>query len=328
MKETMLVRPRRNRKNAAVRALTQESHLNINDLIAPFFIIEGSEKKDPIPTLPNIFRFTIDQLIQEVEEIHHRGIQSIALFPAIEATKKHPNGSEALNRKGLIPNAVRTLKREFPNLCIITDVALDPYTNHGHDGLIDEQGNILNDETIPILIEQACIAAESGVDIVAPSDMMDGRVEAIRRGLDQKGFQTTSICAYTAKYASALYGPFRDALQSNLSFGDKSTYQINPANTTEALLEARLDQQEGADMLLVKPATFYLDIITKIRQIAHIPVGAYHVSGEYAMVVAAHEKKMLDKYKTLFEALLSIKRAGASFIFTYAFREMLSILGC
>ncbi|MDN3505562.1 MAG: porphobilinogen synthase [Rhabdochlamydiaceae bacterium] len=323
----MLIRPRRNRKNPMIRALIQENHLNIHDIIAPFFLIEGDDKIEPIKSLPGISRYTLDKLIVEVASIHSRGIQSIAIFPALERNKRSKEASEAFNENGLIPSAIKLLKKHFPNLTVITDIALDPYTDHGHDGLTSDEGEILNDETIKVLVKQALVAAKAGVDAVAPSDMMDGRIKAIRSALDSHGYENTTIIAYTAKYASALYGPFRDAIKTKLAFGDKLTYQLNPANIKEALLETKLDQEEGADMLLVKPATFYLDVIAKMAQISHIPIGAYHVSGEYAMVQAAASQGMLDLHKTYHEALLSIKRAGGSFIFTYAYKEMLEFLG-
>jgi porphobilinogen synthase len=319
----MLIRPRRNRKSATIRSLVAETNLHLNDLVIPFFIIEGKEKKEPIIQMPGIFRFTLDLLLKELQSIHAKGILAIALFPSIAKEKKDKEGSEALNSKGLIPTAVALIKKEIPSLCIITDIALDPFTSHGHDGLVSEQGEIENDKTIEVLVNQAVLHATAGVDIVAPSDMMDGRIGAIRKGLDLAGFSNTSILSYTAKYASSLYAPFRGALKVKLEFGDKKSYQMNPANVKEALLEAALDEKEGADMLMVKPASLYLDVISKIQERTLIPVGAYHVSGEYAMVALAHEHGLLNKHEVFYETLLAIKRAGASFIFTYAYQEML-----
>jgi porphobilinogen synthase len=319
----MLIRPRRNRKSATIRSLVAETNLHLNDLVIPFFIIEGKEKKEPIIQMPGIFRFTLDLLLKELQSIHAKGILAIALFPSIAKEKKDKEGSEALNSKGLIPTAVALIKKEIPSLCIITDIALDPFTSHGHDGLVSEQGEIENDKTIEVLVNQAVLHATAGVDIVAPSDMMDGRIGAIRKGLDLAGFSNTSILSYTAKYASSLYAPFRGALKVRLEFGDKKSYQMNPANVKEALLEAALDEKEGADMLMVKPASLYLDVISKIQERTLIPVGAYHVSGEYAMVALAHEHGLLNKHEVFYETLLAIKRAGASFIFTYAYQEML-----
>ena len=319
----MLIRPRRNRKSATIRSLVAETNLHLNDLVIPFFIIEGKEKKEPIIQMPGIFRFTLDLLLKELQSIHAKGILAIALFPSIAKEKKDKEGSEALNSKGLIPTAVALIKKEIPSLCIITDIALDPFTSHGHDGLVSEQGEIENDKTIEVLVNQAVLHATAGVDIVAPSDMMDGRIGAIRKGLDLAGFSNTSILSYTAKYASSLYAPLRGALKVKLEFGDKKSYQMNPANVKEALLEAALDEKEGADMLMVKPASLYLDVISKIQERTLIPVGAYHVSGEYAMVALAHEHGLLNKHEVFYETLLAIKRAGASFIFTYAYQEML-----
>ncbi|MCF7806729.1 MAG: porphobilinogen synthase [Simkaniaceae bacterium] len=323
----MLIRPRRNRKNPIIRSMLQETSLDIKDLIAPFFVIDGKDKIEPIEKMPGIFRYTIDTLIEEIEHVHRKGIQTIALFPALDQTKKSHLANEAYNPEGLIPRAIRAIKKALPSICLIADIALDPFTEHGHDGIISQNQEILNDETVDILIRQALTFAEAGVDIVAPSDMMDGRIRKIRIALDNAGFINTSILAYTAKYASALYAPFRDAVKVNLAFGDKKTYQLNPANIREALLETKLDQEEGADMLLVKPATLYLDVLSKMKENAHIPVGAYHVSGEYAMVIAAASQGIIDPHQIFYESLLSIKRAGASFIFTYAYRHMFDFFG-
>ncbi|MBI5274541.1 MAG: porphobilinogen synthase [Chlamydiales bacterium] len=322
----MRVRPRRNRKNPSIRELLQEVKIHPQDLIAPFFVVDGSGIKDPIRNLPLQYRYSADELIQEAIVLYELGIKAIALFPVISPFLRDNEGSESKNPKGLIPTVISFLKKELPDLAIIADVALDPYTSHGHDGVVNEFGEIDNDISLQALADQAIIQAIAGADIVAPSDMMDGRVGFIRDALDQEGFQDVNILSYTAKYASSLYRPFRDALQTRLSFGDKKTYQMNPANKREAILEAKLDQQEGADMLMVKPATLYLDIISKMKEVVDIPVGAYHVSGEYAMVMAAEEKGYLNSEDVFYETLLSIKRAGADFIFTYAAKQLLKKL--
>lgn len=311
-------RPRRNRKNSAIRALVEETTLTTADLIYPQFVVEGSDIKDPIPSMPGIYRLSLDRLLKEAERLVEFGIPALALFPVISSDLKDATGKEAVNPNGILQKAVRLIKKTFPQLCLITDIALDPYTSHGHDGLVDEEGNILNDPTLEMLMQMALVQAEAGVDMVAPSDMMDGRVRAIRSALDQNEYADVSIHAYTAKYASAFYGPFRDALGSSLSFGDKKTYQMNPANSREALIEARLDEVEGADILMVKPALPYLDIIAKLRSATALPISAYQVSGEYAMIIAAAQNGWLDSDQALFESVLCIKRAGADMIFTYA----------
>jgi porphobilinogen synthase len=318
MKMTLPHRLRRNRKTESVRSLVRETHLHAADLVAPFFVRAGRNEREPILSLPGIERLSIDLVIREARALQDQGIQAIALFPIIPLEQKTPGAEEAWNPSGLLQEAIREVKRALPSLSIITDVALDPYTSHGHDGLASPYGEILNDPTIECLSKMALVQAEAGADFVAPSDMMDGRVGAIRSALDEAGFVNTGILAYSVKYASSLYGPFRDAVRSNLQFGDKKTYQMDPANAREALLEARLDEEEGADILMVKPATFYLDIIAKLREESRRPIAAYHVSGEYAMVMAAHEKGYLNAEKVMHEALLSIKRAGADLIFTYA----------
>lgn len=324
--ETILKRCRRNRKSPAIRQLVEETTLSAKDLINPFFIVEGSGVRQPIHAMPGIDRLSIDLLIKESEILHAQGIPAIALFPAIDPSIRDESGSEAWNSNSLIVRAIHSLKKAIPSLCVITDIALDPFTSHGHDGIVNTYGEIDNDLTIEALVKQALCYAEAGADILAPSDMMDGRVQIIREALDNQGETQVSILAYTAKYASAFYGPFRSAIQTKLSFGDKKTYQMNPANVQEALREALLDQEEGADMLMVKPALPYLDVISKIKEKTVLPVGAYHVSGEYAMIMAAHEKGFLDAQSTLYESLISIKRAGADFIFTYAAPQILDLL--
>lgn len=311
-------RPRRNRKSPAIRALVQETRLHASDLIYPLFLIEGRGVREPIKSMPGIFRWSLDLLMKEVEDALELGIPAIALFPVIEKSLKDEEGSLSIDRSGMLQKGIEALKREFPNLCIMSDVALDPYTSHGHDGIVNEEGEVLNDETVEALIQMALVQAEAGVDMVAPSDMMDGRIKAIRLALDRHGFSSVGIHAYSAKYASAFYGPFRDALSSQLKFGDKKSYQMNPANRREALLEAALDELEGADILMVKPALAYLDVILKLREATTLPVSAYHVSGEYAMVMAAAQNGWLDGPKALWESVLSIKRAGADMILTYA----------
>lgn len=317
------IRLRRNRKLESIRKMVRETHLTPHDLVAPIFVIDGEKKKVPIESMPGVERLSIDLAVKEAKELHERGIQSVALFPVIDPKLKSPTAEEAWNPDGLLSRAIREMKFALPSLCVMADVALDPFSSHGHDGLTNEKGEILNDPTIECLIEMALMQARSGADFVAPSDMMDGRVGAIREALDEEGFENVGIMAYSAKYASALYGPFRDALKVKLGFGDKKTYQMDPANSREALFEAALDEEEGADILMVKPATLYLDIITRLREQTKRPVAAYHVSGEYAMVMAAHQNGWLDASNIFYESILSIKRAGADLIFTYAIKQIL-----
>lgn len=321
----MLRRPRRNRKNAQLRNLVSETRLHPSNLIAPFFLIDGFHRREPIQSMPGIERLTIDQLLIEAELLHLAGIQAIALFPNIDRSLKDEKGSYALNANGLIPKAIRQLKAALPSLAVIADVALDPYTSHGHDGLIDSNGYVLNDPTIVVLAQQSKVLAEAGADILAPSDMMDGRIGFIRTHLDAAGFTDVNLCAYTAKYASTFYGPFRDACGSTLVHGNKKTYQMDPANRREALIEAALDSNEGADMLLVKPALCYLDVIAALRAASSLPICAYQVSGEYAMIMAAGQAGYLDAQAALFEATLAIKRAGADLIFTYGTKQLLNL---
>ncbi|MBI5272380.1 MAG: porphobilinogen synthase [Chlamydiia bacterium] len=317
------IRLRRNRSSEAVRRMLQETTLHPADLVQPLFLIEGDNRTSPISSMPGIERLSVDHAVKEAAYLHNKGIQAIALFPYIDPSQRTMSAEEAWNRNGLFARAIRTIKDAIPSLCVIGDVALDPFTSHGHDGLVNNKGAILNDETIECLIQMALMQADAGIDFVAPSDMMDGRVGAIRQALDQNGYIHVGILAYSAKYASALYAPFRDALGTRIAFGDKKTYQLNPANSREAMLEAMLDEQEGADILMVKPASLYLDIIAKLRTQSHRPIAAYHVSGEYAMVMAAHQMGWLDADKVFFETLLSIKRAGADLIFTYATKRMI-----
>ncbi len=317
----MLKRPRRNRLSATTRSLVQETVLQFSDLVAPFFVVEGEKKREALATMPGIECLSPDELLKDVEKLHRRGIPGVALFPIVSKETKDSHGTAALDSQGAIPLAIRLLKKELPSLTLFADVALDPFTTHGHDGVLSE-GDVDNDATVAILEKMALLHASCGVDFVAPSDMMDGRVGAIRRLLDKEGFVHTGILSYTAKYASSLYGPYRDALSSHVQVGDKKSYQMNPANCREALREARLDEEEGADILMVKPALFYLDIIRGLREATDLPLAAFHVSGEYAMVMAAHEKGFVDADKVFLEALTSIKRAGADFIITYAAARM------
>ncbi len=322
----LISRPRRNRKSAAIRALNQETRLHIEDFILPLFVIDGDKIRTPLKSMPGIFNYSIDELLKEVEEALKLGIPAVALFPIISLSLKNEIGQEAINPSGLIPQAVKRLKREFPELCVITDVALDPYTSHGHDGLVGVNGEILNDETVSKLTLMALALAESGADVIAPSDMMDGRVGAIRNTLDKNGFSHVNILAYTAKYASAFYGPYRDTLGSHLAFGDKKSYFMNPANKREALLEAALDIKEGADVIMVKPALLYLDVIAKLKETIHLPLAAYQVSGEYSMIKAAAQNGWIDGTAALLESLMAIKRAGADMILSYAAKEIAPLL--
>ena len=312
-------RPRRMRRDDWSRRLMQENQISASDLIYPVFLLEGSDQSQAVASMPGVNRVSLDLLFSVAEECVALGIPVMALFPVIDASLKTPDGKEAFNPNGLIPTAVRELKKRFPNLGIMTDVTLDPYTSHGQDGVLDEQGRILNDETTAILVQQAVAQAEAGVDIVAPSDMMDGRIGKIREALEQKKLIHTRIMAYSAKYASAFYGPFRDAVGSakNLGKADKKTYQMDCANTDEALREVALDISEGADMVMVKPGMPYLDIVRRVRDEFNYPTYAYQVSGEYAMLKAAAQNGWLDHDAVMMESLLAFKRAGADGILTY-----------
>ena len=312
-------RLRRMRKHEFNRSLIRENSLSASDLIYPLFIVEGENKRVEIDSMPGIERLSIDQLLVEAKEIVNLKIQAIALFPVISSEKKSLEAEESYNSDGLIQRAVRELKRNFPKLAVITDVALDPYTIHGMDGITDSKEYVLNDETVEILIKQAISHAQAGADIVAPSDMMDGRIGAIRNALEEAGFIHTNILAYSAKYASAFYGPFRDAVgsASNLGKADKKTFQMDPSNSNEAIREVELDIAEGADMVMIKPGLPYLDIVSNVKQTFGIPTFAYHVSGEYAMLKAASQNKWIDEKQTVLETLLCFKRAGADAILTY-----------
>jgi len=318
-------RPRRNRGSPQIRALIQETVLRPDNLVLPLFLVEGRKQKIKIPSMPDVFRLSLDEAIKEISKALELGIHAVILFPVVPEKKKDKDGSEALNSKGLIPTAIRTIKAKYPQATVFADVALDPYSSHGHDGLV-QGGKILNDETIEVLCQQALVQAEAGIDFVAPSDMMDGRVGAIREALDQAGFTGVGILSYCAKYASAYYGPFRDALSSAPKFGDKKTYQMDPSNRREALREMELDQAEGADMLMVKPALAYLDVIAALRQHSHLPIAAYQVSGEYSMVKAAAAAGWLDGDRVMMENLTAIRRAGADIIVTYWAMEAARLL--
>jgi len=312
-------RMRRNRRDDFSRRMTRENRLSPDDLILPVFVMDGKARTERIDSLPGVSRYTLDKLLPVAERCLTLGIPALAIFPAIEHKLKTADGREAINPKGLVPRTVIALKKRFPELGIITDVALDPYTTHGHDGVIDRSGYVLNDETIAILRKQAVVNATAGVDIVAPSDMMDGRVAGIRAALDEKGFVNTRILSYAAKYASCFYGPFRDAVGSSkqLGRGNKYNYQMDPANTDEALWEVGLDLAEGADMVMVKPGMPYLDIIRRIKDEFRVPTYAYQVSGEYAMLMAAIKNGWLDEKRSILESLMSFKRAGANGVLTY-----------
>ena len=310
---------RRVRRDDFSRRLVREHVLTANDLIYPVFVIEGRNGVQPVPSMPGVERMTLDRLLPVAERCCELGIPALALFPVIEGGLKTADGEEAYNPDGLVPRVIRELKRRYPALGVITDVALDPYTSHGQDGLIDENGYVLNDETVEVLVRQALSHAQAGVDMVAPSDMMDGRIGALRQALDKRGLQRVRILAYSAKYASSFYGPFRDAVGSAATLGksDKYTYQLDPANANEALWEVGLDLEEGADMIMVKPGLPYLDIVRRVKDQFQAPTMVYQVSGEYAMLKAAGQNGWLDEKKCAMEALLAFKRAGADAILTY-----------
>jgi porphobilinogen synthase len=323
-----IYRPRRMRKDAFSRYLIQENYLNTKQLIYPIFIVDGVNQQQDIDSMPNVKRYSLDRVLKVCESAINAGVYTIALFPVIEPHLKDELGSLALDADGLIPRAIKHIKARFPQLGIITDIALDPYTSHGQDGLIDESGYVLNDETIDILGKQALLYAESGCDIVAPSDMMDGRVFAIRQNLEENKFTHTRILAYSAKYASAFYGPFRDAVGSKSSLGkaNKQTYQMHPANVQEAIREVQLDISEGADMVMVKPGLPYLDVIKAIKDRFSFPTFAYHVSGEYAMLHAAAKNGWLDYNQSLLEVMFAFKRAGCDGVLTYAALDIAKLL--
>lgn len=321
----LLHRPRRLRRTGGLRRMVRETVLTAADFIYPLFVMEGEGRKEAIPSMPGCFRYSLDLLLEEAKDARDVGIGAIALFPLIPEEQKDNAGTESYNPEGLIPRAVRALKKALPEVLVITDVALDPYSSKGHDGIV-EDGQILNDATVAVLAKQALIQAEAGADFVAPSDMMDGRVGKIREALDAAGWINVGILAYSAKYASAYYGPFRDALESAPKFGDKKTYQMDAANAREAIKEIELDIAEGADIIMVKPALAYLDIICRIKQHTNVPVAAYNVSGEYAMIKAAAQQGWIDEQTVMLETLTSIKRAGADIILTYFAKDAALLL--
>jgi porphobilinogen synthase len=313
----MNIRPRRNRKSAAIRNMVEETKIGVENLIYPIFLKDGNNIREEVSSLPNNFRWSIDRLLPELEECLNLGIRTFDIFPAVDEELKDKIASYSYAEDNFYLNAIREIKETFPELILMSDVAMDPYSSDGHDGYVDENGKIHNDQTLPILSKMALVQAQAGIDIIGPSDMMDGRVGEIRKTLDENGFTEVSIMSYTAKYASAFYGPFRDALNSAPKSGDKKTYQMNPANKREALLEAKLDFEEGADILMVKPALCYLDIIQLLRNNFNVPITAYNVSGECAMVYAAAKNGWLDYERAVSEMLISMRRAGADGILTY-----------
>jgi porphobilinogen synthase len=323
--ELMHTRPRILRNTSAIRKMVAETHLAPHHLIAPLFIVEGDNIVEEIPSLPGYHRRSLDNTVKEVLELHQLGIQCVLLFIKCSDALKDNQGTEALNENGLMQRSIRLIKQAVPTICIITDVALDPYSSFGHDGIVENQ-YVVNDQTIAVLAKMAVSHAKAGADIVAPSDMMDGRIGAIRQHLELEGYHQTGIMSYGAKYASCFYGPFRDALDSAPGFGDKKTYQMNPSNRIEAIREVLLDVEQGADIVMVKPALSYLDIIREVKNEVTIPVSAYHVSGEYAMIKAAAQKGWINEQQAMLETTLSIKRAGADLIATYFAKELAKTL--
>ena len=321
-----LQRNRRIRTHESTRALIRENHLRNEDFIVPLFVIEGNQKKEEIPSMPNYFRLSLDLLEKEAKEIWQLGLRSVLLFVKVPDSKKDNRGTEALNPEGLMQQAIQTIKRATPDMVVMTDVALDPYSSFGHDGIV-EGNQILNDPTVAVLAQMAVSHAEAGADFVAPSDMMDGRILSIRKELEQAAFQEVGILSYSAKYASSFYGPFRDALDSAPGFGDKKTYQMDYANRFEAIVESQRDLEEGADILMVKPGIAYLDILFELKEKLNVPLAVYQVSGEYAMLKAAAEKGWLDYESVMLEQLLAFKRAGASLIASYHAKEVAQLLG-
>ena len=319
----LVYRPRRLRRSAPIRGLVRETELSPRQLIYPLFVIEGKSVRDHIDSMPGQFRLSTDELVRECEELYALGVGAVNLFGYSE--EKDESATKSYDSNGLVQCAIRAIKSAVPELCVQTDVALDPYTTHGHDGLVID-GEIVNDESVEVLCKMALSHAEAGADWIAPSDMMDGRIGAIRNALDVQGFSQVGILAYSAKYASCFYGPFRGALQSAPKSGDKKTYQMDPANTREALREIALDLEEGADVVMIKPALTYLDVISRVREAFDVPVAAYNVSGEYAMVVAAAEKGWIDQDRAMMEMLLSIRRAGADMILTYFAKDAAAFL--
>jgi porphobilinogen synthase len=320
-------RPRRNRQSEAIRSMIRETSLSAANFIAPLFVVDGKDLRIPISSMPGHARLSLDHLIKEVKELHSLGVNCVALFPAIEEKLKTPDAREAFNDQGLNARAIRAIKEAVPEMMVMGDIALDPYSSEGHDGLVNPKtGEILNDETLEVLARQALCEAKAGADILGPSDMMDGRVGVMRQALDESGFKNTLIMSYSAKYASGYYGPFREALDSAPKKGDKKTYQMDPANGTEAIREAALDEAEGADILMVKPGLPYLDVIYRLKQNFTLPIAAYNVSGEYAMVKAAAQNGWIDHDKVVLETLTCFRRAGADIILTYHAKEAAKLL--
>ncbi|UTW67574.1 porphobilinogen synthase [bacterium SCSIO 12643] len=319
-------RPRRLRQNGAIRSLVQETIVTPNDFLVPLFISEGTNQVKEIPSMPNYFKKSLDLTVQDVKELWNMGIKSVLLFVQVPDDLKDNQGTEAINADGLMQRSVRAIKDAVPEMLVMTDVALDPYSSYGHDGIV-EDGQILNDSTAEVLAAMSISHAEAGADFVAPSDMMDGRIQTIREALEEEGFTNTGIMSYSAKYASSFYGPFRDALDSAPGFGDKKTYQMNPANGHEAVKEILMDIEEGADMVMVKPGLPYLDIVKEAKAISEVPVSVYQVSGEYAMIKAAAEKGWINEEQAIIESLTSLKRAGADVIATYFAKEAIRLFG-
>ena len=318
-------RPRRLRKSEAIRSLVKENHISATDFIVPLFFMEGKNTKEIIPSMPGYFRFTLDLLLNEVSECYRLGLRSVLLFAKVPDALKDASGSEALNPNGLMQRAIKAIKNHYPKMYVITDVALDPYSSDGHDGLV-EAGEIVNDASVDVLAQMALLHAQAGADMVGPSDMMDGRVRYIREVLEKNSFPNVGIMSYSVKYASCFYGPFRDALDSAPGFGDKKTYQMSPANAEEALRECALDIQEGADMLMVKPGMPYLDVIRLVKDTFKVPVVAYQVSGEYAMIHAAAQKGWLNLEQAMLESVIGFKRAGADLVASYFAKDILKLL--
>jgi porphobilinogen synthase len=321
----MIIRPRILRQSPAIRSLVAETHLTPADLIAPLFIVEGEGIEEEISSLPGYFRRSLDLTVREVETLYHMGVRCVLLFIKCKDELKDNAGTEALNPDGLMQRSIRAIKLTCPDMFVMTDVALDPFSSYGHDGIV-KNNIIVNDETVAVLAKMAVSHAQAGADMVAPSDMMDGRIGAMRAALEVAGFHNTGIMAYSAKYASCFYGPFRDALDSAPGFGDKKTYQMNPANRLEAIREVQLDVQEGADIVMVKPALSYLDIIREVKNSVNIPVSAYHVSGEYSMIKAAAQRGWLNEQQAILETTLSIKRSGADLIATYFVKDIVNLI--
>lgn len=321
----MYIRPRRLRSSAAIRAMSTENTITADNLIAPVFIIEGTNSKEEIASMPGYFRYSLDLAVQEIKELYEMGIKSVLLFCKVPDELKDNKGTEALNPNGLMQRSIRAIKEAVPEVCVMTDVALDPYSSFGHDGIV-ENGQIVNDETVEVLAKMSVSHADAGADFVAPSDMMDGRIGAIREALEAAGHVNTGILAYSAKYASCFYGPFRDALDSAPGFGDKKTYQMNPANIREAIRETLLDIEEGADVVMVKPGLPYLDVVRAVKEVVDIPVAVYNVSGEYSMIKAAAKAGWLNEDQAIIEAMIGFRRAGADLIATYFCKDVVRII--